>query len=335
MSPNTLKTHLRNIYQSCPTSDSGGAPPTFTTTVGEGAFGDESLDIRRASDGIGRAANHFFRECHVEQLSAQALRRGNLLGSKVAAWSIVLMHNVQTCFYNTTYPATGAAEHLTVDVANTFNGSSLISLSLTNSLLVGVSGSYGSYSGAYTQTAPSGSTVFQSVGGGNHYLAVGSPYRNVGTTNINYQLLSELGRTTTYPPVKLTSDITSSVTLGPQVQRDADIPDLGYHYAPLDYLISGLNVNGATLTLTNGAAVGVHGNIGLELRSGGALVSEGAPTRLNRLVRYQAVQELPLLPQVAGSALVNVAARYATRPSLTFSLRRSRRTLRLVDSRRA
>ena len=52
----TYVAHLRNLYQSCPTSDSGGAPPTFTTTVGEGALGEESLDIRRASDGIGRVA---------------------------------------------------------------------------------------------------------------------------------------------------------------------------------------------------------------------------------------------------------------------------------------
>lgn len=50
----TYVAHLRNLYQSCPTSDSGGGPPTFTTTVGEGAFGEESLDIRTASDGIGR-----------------------------------------------------------------------------------------------------------------------------------------------------------------------------------------------------------------------------------------------------------------------------------------
>lgn len=48
--------HLRNLYQSCPTSDTLGGPPTFTTTARAGSLGEESLDVRVASDGIGRSA---------------------------------------------------------------------------------------------------------------------------------------------------------------------------------------------------------------------------------------------------------------------------------------
>lgn len=45
---------LGALYEGCPTEDQNGAPPTFTTEVGEGAIGDESVVITRASDGIGR-----------------------------------------------------------------------------------------------------------------------------------------------------------------------------------------------------------------------------------------------------------------------------------------
>src|SRR5437667_1616653 len=167
----------------------------------------------------------------------------------------VLMNNVQTNFYNTTYSATGHVEHLTVNVANYLNGSTNITLNVTNSLLVAVT-NIGTIFGSSNATNSSGSGVFQSVGAGNHYLATGSTNRNSGTTNISYQLAVDLAGLTTYPPVVLTNDFTVSTTLSPQAQRDSDIPDLGYHYPPLDYCWSGLNLtNSSTLTLTNSVDV--------------------------------------------------------------------------------
>src|SRR5208337_1970961 len=63
---------------------------------------------------------------------------------------------------------------------------------------------------------------------------------------------------TTYPPI-VYSNVTISVstTLAAQAQRDTDLPDLGYHYDPLDYAVS-------ALTLAN---------------------------NLNHIVRYNTVQE--------------------------------------------
>jgi len=170
---------------------------------------------------------------------------------------------------------------------------------LTNSLLVGVTNlpattnSFVSASSViFTNDQPS---IFQSVGAGYHYLGANSPYRNIGTTNISATLLADLKKLTTYPPILLTNDFTVSTTLSPQAQRDTDIPDIGYHYDPLDYCWSGLNLTNSTLTLTNGVAVGIYGVKGTSLRNNGKFVSEGTPTTQNRIVRYQTVQEQPLL----------------------------------------
>jgi len=81
--------------------------------------------------------------------------------------------------------------------------------------------------------------------------------------------------------------------LGPQAGREGGGWDLGYHFDPLDWIWSGRTLTNATLVLTNGVAVGVYGSKGLTLRNGAKLVSEGSPRRLNRLVRYPAVQEQP------------------------------------------
>jgi F5/8 type C domain-containing protein len=207
----------------------------------------------------------------------------------------VLMHDVLTNFYNTTYNATGYVHHLTANTAAYLNGSSsLITLNVTNSLLVAIT-NIGTISGSSNATNSSASGIFQIVGAGNHYLATGSGYRNVGTTNICDVLKADLATMTTYPPVVLTNDFTLSTTLSPQAQRDSDTPDLGYHYSPLDYCWTALNLTNATLTLTNGVAVGTYGSKGTSLRTGGKFMSEGAPVNLNRLTRYPTVQEQSLV----------------------------------------
>jgi hypothetical protein len=50
----TYLAQLWALYEGCPTDDQNGAPPTFTTEVNNGAIGEESVVITRASDGIGR-----------------------------------------------------------------------------------------------------------------------------------------------------------------------------------------------------------------------------------------------------------------------------------------
>src|SRR5207247_9054278 len=156
--------------------------------------------------------------------------------------------------------STGRVEHLTSETASWLNNSIGANLFLTNCLLVSVTNS-GSFS-SNTVYSTSASGVFQSVGQGFHYLNTNSIYRNVGTTNINSTLAAQLKKLTTDPPLVLTSDFTVSTTLSPQAQRDTDVPDVGWHYDPLDYCWSGLNLTSATLTLTNGVAIGSYGTNG-------------------------------------------------------------------------
>jgi len=141
------------------------------------------------------------------------------------------------------------------------------------------------------------SSIFQTVGAAAHYLAPNSPYRNAGTTSgLSAQLLADLKTLTTYPPILLGSTywITNDVTLSPQAQRDTDTPDLGYHYTPLDFALQNASFTNAHLTLLPGTAVATYsldGNYGIYLTSGSQMVSTGTPTNMNRIVRYNTVQE--------------------------------------------
>ena len=69
---------------------------------------------------------------------------------------------------------------------------------------------------------------------------------------------------------------------------------MGFHFDPLDFVASQIAVTNATLTLQTGTALGVYGASsapGLVLLNGGKVISEGAPDNLNRVVRYNLVQE--------------------------------------------
>lgn len=201
--------------------------------------------------------------------------------------------------------STSKVEHLTVDTASLLNTGG--TLCLTNSLLVAVS-STNAWSGTANTVLSSGSGVFASVEAGAHYLAMGSPYRNVGTTGISSDLQTDLRQLTTVAPVSLSNAITIATTLGPQAGRDTDQPDQGYHYPPLDYVAcsftntsAGIMVTNATLTLRNGVAMGFFAPTWIWPRGGASIVSSGAPGRLNHLSALTLVQELAL-PAYANSA---------------------------------
>jgi len=91
------------------------------------------------------------------------------------------------------------------------------------------------------------------------------------------------------------------------VLRDTSgAPDIGYD--PLDYVVSGRAVS-ANLTLTDGAALGTYGtssSYGLGLSSG-SFVSEGTPTNLNWIVRYNTVQEQSATNWAANSVGTGVS----------------------------
>jgi hypothetical protein len=84
---------------------------------------------------------------------------------------------------------------------------------LTNCLFV--SGSSVSLNGS--SWSSSSGPVYQTAANANCYLTSGSPYRNVGTTNINPATLIALRAATTYAPQD-------------GGYPDSDTPDLGYHY---------------------------------------------------------------------------------------------------------
>ena len=74
------------------------------------------------------------------------------------------------------------------------------------------------------QRKHSGGGLFQTVVGGNYYLASGSTNQGTGTTNIAPVLLSDLTNRTTYPPILITTNFSANTTLTPQAQRDRCTP---------------------------------------------------------------------------------------------------------------
>ena len=136
--------------------------------------------------------------------------------------------------------------------------------------------------------------VFQTVGAGSAYLADGSVYRASGTTNnLNPALILDLQLKTTCPPLVFAAGTYSTnLALFPRAARNTNSsPDIGYSYDPLDYVFSAAVITNCTLSLSNGVAVGTYGSLGLQLAQGGAIISQGLPNRVNRIVRFNTAQE--------------------------------------------
>jgi len=279
-------------------SGSSGSP----TTAGYGNYGIVIDNTTNASTSWSnlrfshlRTAFHVSRQATHTLSHAQILKcdRGILVyaSSDVSARN-VLIDQVTHAFDHGSGTARG--EHLTVHRATNLKREAYGAhpFYVTNSLMVGVTNiptstnsftSVSSY--IFTNDVPA---IFQTVGAGSHYLA-DNTYRNLGTTNV--AILSELRKLTTYVPVLLTNTISVDTTLQPQAQRDTNIPDVGYHYEPIDWAVSALAITNATLTLTNGVAVATFGDIGLWLRERSRLVSEGTALARNHISRYNTVQE--------------------------------------------
>ncbi len=190
--------------------------------------------------------------------------------------------------------ATIDAEHVTVhDAAQIFYDQDANStLNLTNSLLVDVTTTTHTGSETNVEIIASAAGLFQSVGVGDFYLAPGSPYRDAGTTSIDATLASELRTLTTYPPVELEGDITEDTTLYPHVERDMGIPDLGYHYTPIDYALF-VVVKDSTLTINPGTVIVPHNYGSIELQDGSHLEAVGTVSQPIQFARYYASQEQP------------------------------------------
>ena len=170
----------------------------------------------------------------------------------------------------------------------------------TGSSIVFAGGYNGFYSAATFGSSPAtaGSSPFQTVGAGGHYLTSASGFRDYGSGTLPTSLAADLKLRTTYPPPSVTANttLTTSQAWGPQVQRDADTPDLGYHYDPVDYAFGGVYVTNAAITLSNGVVVATFGTnnntvYGLGFGSGASLSSIGTPNCPNWFVAYNTVME--------------------------------------------
>lgn len=234
------------------------------------------------------------------------------------------------CLFGTTYADTG--EHITFHQCNnvaveTSAGTS--SLKLTNCMWVQLTNATSvaltcdTYVGASTDFG-----YIQNVGAGKAYVVRTNQFIcGKGTPNINPTLLKELATKTTYPPLNLTNDFATYTVLTPVALLDTNVNasgirtlDIGYHYDPIDYAISGNVLSNATLVLTNGVSVAVYGPKGIELQTGAKIYSGGTPNSLNHIVHYQTVQEQPVIWGVSNAtfSLMNLAATYSTLPSLNF-----------------
>ncbi len=205
-----------------------------------------------------------------------------------------LMTGVAVPFLNGNF-AQVQVDNLTVNGATTFNQTPFtehFSLILQNSLLVAVANIGAPYSGSGVHTVTSAAGVFATAGGGAHYLAPGSPYRNAAVAVVDSDLRTDLRAMTTVVPLPLTGSLTTPTALTRTVPRDQDIVDIGYHYPALDYWTAGLTVS-AALTLSQGVALGWSGTQAVTLQAGGQLHSVGTPAAPNVFVRCAGVHERP------------------------------------------
>ena len=211
-----------------------------------------------------------------------------------------LLHNCVSVFSGSgSATTTGNVQHVTFNQCSNLNSSTL-TLYVTNSLLVAVT-NITSFTGAYNGTNSDPATALQALGACSNYLASGSAFRNAGTTNIEAALLSALKQLTTYPPIvagHIAILQNTNLSLFSQAGRDSDTPDLGWHASPIDYVFGGVYVTNSTITLNPGTVMGLYSPTnaannyyGIALSDGAKIFSEGLATNLNRIVRYNTVQE--------------------------------------------
>lgn len=239
-----------------------------------------------------------------------------------------LMYRVLTNFAGVTNASVDVrCEHLTINESARMNDVSQTTLTLTNSLLVNVTNNGAWFGSGTGNQAVSGAGIFTSVGAGAHYLPTLSPYRGVGTTNINAALAKVLDVSTVDPPIILTNRYTNAVVFAPHVQRGRAATESGYAsgywYPPIDFCISGVVVSNATALLTNGVVIATFGDVGMAAHDSAAIVSGGTPLKRNHICRYNTVQEqgtnwgggsvtgfYGILPYEFGSAAPNAYFRF-------------------------
>jgi hypothetical protein len=252
----------------CPVIVTASDDPNFGESVGgstiSGFYGKIALDLSSAPSVPVLSNFHFYymsnalAGANITMQDAQFLNCKTVFasGSTQPTLNNALAYQVGT-FLNNSSAGTITASHMTSHFCTNFFANTSGTVRLTNCLFACVTN--WQCTSTFTNSSVflnSDTGVFQTVGGGAHYLAAGSPYRNAGTTNLTATLLADIRTKTTYPPIVYSNaTIAVATTFIPQAQRDTDVPDLGYEYEPIDYAFGGSTAN-ANLTFTAGTVGG-------------------------------------------------------------------------------
>ncbi len=169
---------------------------------------------------------------------------------------------------------------------------------LTNCILTDVGDTNGLSLNASAVLA-NGNGVYQVAEGGDYYLAAGSQYQNAGNAAIDPAVLADLDSKTTYPPIVYTNaTFTNEITFVPQAARNSGVPDLGYHYDPVDYAFGGCTMT-TNVTFSPGTVVGwfrtssgwYHAGQGIQMSGNMTVSFDGTVTSPTFWVRLNTVQE--------------------------------------------
>ena len=286
-------------------NDSSVGTPTWTANtptnynVGLGVMmdGAQLKHIRVAYAGYGIHSSASVTVSHSQFIHCT---RGFLTENGTSTARNVLFYDMDAVFHGMNFDAAGV--NLTVDgcaaLATAFSTPGGRSIRVTNSIMSRVA-SLGTESVELDHTAweDVAEGVFESVGGGAHYLPASSTNRDAGTTAIDPGLLGDLRARTTEAPLWLSGSQTTDIVLGRRAARDTNAPDLGYHYAALDYIAENWTLSpGVTAVLTNGAALGV--SFGANEGQGWGVIlddarffSEGKALAQNHVAPAHVVQE--------------------------------------------
>ena len=269
------------------------ANPALEINYTQGSNVIRNLRILNATRGIVLAAGSTNTIRHVQMVN---------VGTGIDAASGVnyrlqnaLFHNVKTNLAGS--GSTANIEHLTVDTTDWLAYNNLVTVKLTNALLIAVANGTNTMTGVSITRNATTNSVFSAVGAGWHYPS--ASYRVNGTSGIDAGLASELLQMTVYPPTLISSNFTTSTLLGKSLPANQNWQ--GYHYPAIDYAISGLTITNSSLVVTQGVSFGMYGTRGFTLESGGKFLARGNPTNPVRLAYYNTVQEQPIFWGLSNS----------------------------------
>jgi hypothetical protein len=149
--------------------------------------------------------------------------------------------------------------------------------------------------GNVVQLTNGAASPYQPTVAGDFYLATTNNYTSIGSSSVQSNLLTDLqAKTTEAPTVYLTNTWSlGNYVLQPVVLRDTNLLAIGYHYEPIDYMISSLYLTNSSVLITNGAVIGFGDGAGIIPQGGSQLISQGAPNDRDYFVHYALVQEQP------------------------------------------